>query len=119
MKINSAVGQIEILLMLSAFWWVIYLKNLNNKEFTISILIDLSKAFDTIDHNILLHKINNIGIRGNKYLIKNYLTDRYQIIRLYDNTSNNSILSQPKLITHGVPHAGLNIRASPISHLCE
>ena len=36
--------------------------------------LDLSKAFDTIDHDILLFKIFNYGIRGNSYNLRTYIT---------------------------------------------
>ena len=37
---------------------------LEKKKFQIGVLLNLSKAFDTIDHNILLNKLNWYGIRG-------------------------------------------------------
>ncbi len=53
------------------------------KEHVIGIFIDLSKAFDTIDHNILLCKLKHYGIRDNAHkLLESYLTDRTQFTTL-------------------------------------
>ena len=52
---------------------------LNSQHITIAAFLDLSKAFDTIKHSILFHKLHNYGIRGIPLnLIKSYLTNRSQ-----------------------------------------
>ena len=46
---------------------------INNKDISIATFIDFSKAFDTVNHKILLQKMTKIGVKGNtKFLIKNY-----------------------------------------------
>ena len=37
---------------------------LDNEQILIGLFLDLSKAFDTLDHRILLYKLNMYGIRG-------------------------------------------------------
>ncbi len=37
---------------------------IDKKKFAVGVFIDLKKAFDTIDHNILLEKMERYGIRG-------------------------------------------------------
>lgn len=75
----------------------------SKKEFTLGVFIDLSKAFDTVDHKILLEKLNVYGVNGKmQALIKNYLTNRKQYVS-YD--QNN--LSDGLHITCGVPQGSV------------
>ena len=61
---------------------------IDNHEYCIGIFIDLSKAFDTINHNILLHKLDYYGFRGNvNLLLKSYLSNRKQFVTYNDSNS--------------------------------
>ena len=58
---------------------------MDNNDVPIGVFLDLSKAFDTIDHNILLNKLEHYGIEGIPLqLFKNYLTNRKQYVKLCD-----------------------------------
>ena len=52
-------------------------KALDKGKFACGVFIDLLKAFDTVDHGILLSKLNHYGVRGASYQwFKSYLTGR-------------------------------------------
>ena len=70
--------------------------------YTLGVFIDLSKAFDTVDHDILISKLKNYGITGtNLNWFKNYLTDRRQCVTQTDRTTKT------KKITYGVPQGSI------------
>ena len=61
---------------------------ISNKQHVLGVFIDLSKAFDTIDHRKLIVKLNNYGIRGNALnLITSYLSNRKQYVNVLDTES--------------------------------
>ena len=75
---------------------------LKNKKHVLGIFIDLSKAFDTLDHSILLRKLSYYGITGNELkLISSYLSDRKQFV----NVLNENSESLP--IKYGVPQGSV------------
>jgi len=53
------------------------LRAINNSEYTIGVFLDLEKAFDLVNHELLLKKLEHYGIRGIALeWFKNYLTNR-------------------------------------------
>jgi hypothetical protein len=77
-------------------------KALDDREHAIAIFCDLKKAFDTVDHNILISKMDKIGIRGLELdWFKNYLTGRQQFVSL------NNVCSTLRQISIGVPQGSV------------
>jgi hypothetical protein len=77
--------------------------HLNSQHMTIAAFLDLSKAFDTIKHSILFHKLENYGIRGTSLkLIKSYLTNRSQYCTV-NYTASTCIQTPP----YGVPQGSV------------
>ena len=63
-------------------------RGIDDKQYTCGIFIDLCKAFDTVDHDILLSKMHHYGIRGVvQKLFKSYLTNRMQYVSINNNKS--------------------------------
>ena len=77
-------------------------ESIDKKKYVMGIFIDLKKAFDTIDHNILLNKLFHYGIRGiSNDWIKSYLENRKQFVQ-YDDA-----ISDCKEILCGVPQGSI------------
>ena len=75
---------------------------IENGEYVIGVFLDFSKAFDTVDHKILLDKLYHYGVRGcaHKWFIS-YLTDRQQLV------TYNGVKSRNQLIKCGVPQGSI------------
>ena len=73
-------------------------KELENGRHVIGLFLDTKKAFDSINHEILLAKLNSYGFRGNCLnIVRDYLSNRVQSVRVNDSFSTF------KSITCGVP----------------
>ena len=56
---------------------------LNEKQLALGLFFDMSKAFDTVDHSLLLDKLDHIGVRGPALnWIKSYIQERTQVVQL-------------------------------------
>ena len=76
--------------------------DLDEKQLPIAILIDLSKAFDTIDHTILISKLEHYGVENNELQwFISYMNNRQQYVEI------ENIKSTTKTITTGVPQGSI------------
>jgi hypothetical protein len=93
-KSNTTAAIIDLVTKIKA--------NLDQKKSVLGVFIDLKKAFDTVSHNLLLQKLECIGINGVALkMFKSYLTNRAQIVQI-DNTQSTA-----RFITHGVPQGSI------------
>ena len=68
-------------------------KAINNKQFTLSVMIDLEKAFDFVWHLGLLYKMGTLGLRGNVLkFVEDFLKDRSIRVRVGAATSSTYFL---------------------------
>ena len=75
---------------------------LDNKKFACGIFVDLQKAFDTVNHDILIAKLDHYGIRGTANdWFESYLKNRTQFVSILGYES----LTKP--INHGVPQGSV------------
>jgi hypothetical protein len=79
----------------------------NNKSMVGGIFCDLSKAFDCVNHSILLSKVQFYGITGRAYsLLSSYLSDRYQRVFL-KNTNIGNCFPEWEKVKLGVPQGSI------------
>ena len=79
-------------------------KNQQNNKFTASLFLDLSKAFDTLDHKLLLSKMEIYGIRGAAlHWFETYLSERKLRVKCQASECGTYTYSNWHLTTHGAP----------------
>lgn len=77
-------------------------KQMDNNNHVLGLFIDFKKAFDTVNHSILLDKLYKIGVRGTPFLwLRDYLTNRKQFVHLGFTKSDFSNVS------YGVPQGSI------------
>lgn len=75
---------------------------LDNKKIIVTVFVDLKKAFDVVDHDVLLSKFYFMGIRGTALtLLKTYLNDRRQYVLV------DGVISDVKMSNYGVPQGSV------------
>ena len=78
------------------------LNAIDGKELTAVVLLDMSKAFDSIDHNILLLKLQDVGVSPAALnWFSSYLSERFQVVRI------NTALSDKLPVNSGVPQGSI------------
>lgn len=78
------------------------IRALEDKQAAIGVFYDFSKAFDTINHKLLLEKLKHMGISGNaNKWIESFLKDRKQVVKI--NGVNGSSISQETTTNVGMP----------------
>ena len=78
------------------------LEAMDNKQLSIVILLDMSKAFDSVDHNMLLQRILNLGVSSAVHKwFKSYLSDRWQYVRI------GTTSSAPVALSYGIPQGSV------------
>ena len=85
--ISIALDHITLLSLILELVNNIY-EGFENNHFTVGVFIDLKKAVDTVNHEILLDKINFYGSRGIPLTwLTSYLSHRHQCVIVHDHTS--------------------------------
>ena len=102
------------------------LRAIDNQRVTCLILLDLSAAFDTVSHLLLLNRLrHHFGIQGTVLRwLKSYMTDHSQKIVL-DDSSNKAAVSDHAILKQGVPQGSVlgpilfTLYTSPLGDICR
>ena len=79
------------------------LLNIDNKQVPFAVFMDFSKAFDTLDHKIVINKLQHYGIRGTSWMwFESYLSKRTQYVEI------DNFKSSPQTITTGVSQGSIS-----------
>ena len=75
-----------------------WLNNIDSQKVNMTMFFDLKKAFDTVDHKMLLEKLSKYGVQGKVISwFRSYLTERKQFCKINDECS------KPLGVTCGIP----------------
>ena len=102
------------------------LKCIDNQEIVCLILLDLSAAFDTVDHTILLNRLHErFGFTGTAHeWFKSYLRGRSQRV-VVGNPYVGGAISDPKCLVRGVPQGNvlgpiiISLYTTPLGDICR
>jgi len=76
---------------------------IDRSQFTVGVFCDLSKAFDCVNYELLIDKLNFYGVGGEALqLVKSYLSNRKQSVKI-----NSNVQSSYALVTDGVPQGSI------------
>ena len=79
-----------------------FLDNLDKNQYTCAIFLDIKKAFDSLDHKILLKKLDHYGFRGKIWnLLKSYMENRKICTKVDQKASKHF------KVTHGIPQGSV------------
>ena len=77
---------------------------MENKKNSVCVLLDLSKAFDTIEHSIMLQKLELYGIRGTALIwFQSYLSNRRLRVKCKTVSSGVEVRSDDYNVEYGTP----------------
>ena len=78
------------------------LKAIDENSASLLVLLDMSKAFDSLNHNLLLEKLRKLGLKDSAVSwFSSYLSSRYQRVRYEDS------VSEMLPLTNGVPQGSI------------